>query len=448
MLIKRRQLPLLWITLLIVLCVLNTVVAKRHQRRRKHPDGCDGKDNDKNVDDDHRHRHHDDDGDDDHHGHHDHDDDHHDHDDDHHDHDDDHHDHDDDHHDHDDDHHDHDDDHHDHDDDHHDHDDDHHDHDDDHHDHDDDHHDHDDDHHDHDDDHHDHDDDHHDHDDDHHDHDDDHDDYDDEDGDHDHKKGHDDDKEGVPAVPTIPVETPEFITPENKTWLEGIDFSKITGKVRPIGSGICKNAKCDGTDNDRCFESCGNMATPDDVYGCHADKTWALTFDDGPSNYTMELLDILQAHKIKATFVVMGAHAKQFPHVIKRIYDSGHQIASHTYSHPHLMSLTNEKVVYEIRATEEAIKEAIGVTPRYIRPPYGEADSRVKGILKQMGYKVLMWNVDPTDYSVHMLPDGAERIVRAFEKALDGSKNPLNAHNDKGYISLQHGKISIGIICV
>ncbi len=109
-------------------------------------------------------------------------------------------------------------------------------------------------------------------------------------------------------------------------------------------------------------------------------------------------------------------------------------------SHPHLMSLTNEQIVYEVKATEEAIKAAIGVKPKYIRPPYGEADARVKAILKQLGYKVLMWNVDPTDYDVHMLRNGAERIQRSFDKAIDGSANGLNVHQDPGYISLQHGK--------
>lgn len=104
------------------------------------------------------------------------------------------------------------------------------------------------------------------------------------------------------------------------------------------------------------------------------------------------------------------------------------------------MSLTNEQIVNEVRATEEAIKAAIGVKPKYIRPPYGEADERVKAILKKMGYKVLMWNVDPTDYDVHMLKSGAERIQRAFDKAAQGGSNSLNVHNDPGYISLQHGK--------
>ncbi|KAI9473568.1 MAG: hypothetical protein EXX96DRAFT_508253 [Benjaminiella poitrasii] len=241
------------------------------------------------------------------------------------------------------------------------------------------------------------------------------------------------------------VDTPEFITPKNSAWLEGLDLSNIEGRVRPIGSGICKNAKCDGTDNEKCFETCGNQATPDDIYGCPMEKTWALTFDDGPSNFTTNLLDILDKTNVKVTFCVMGAHAEQYPDIIQRAYRAGHQIASHTYSHPHLMSLSNEEIVYEVRATEEAIKAAIGVKPRYIRPPYGEADARVKSILKMMGYKTLMWNVDPTDYDVHQLKDGPQRIQQVFEKISSGGSSSLNAHNDPGFISLQHDLYKVSI---
>lgn len=253
------------------------------------------------------------------------------------------------------------------------------------------------------------------------------------------KKHHkDDDEDKEKEAEEVEAVDPMYITPSNKAWLEGLDLSDVPGKVRPVGSGVCEDAKCDGTDNDECFESCGNVATAEDIYGCNTEKTWALTFDDGPSNFTTELLDILDAAKVKATFVVMGAHAKLYPEVIRRAFQAGHQIASHTYSHPHLMSLTNEQIVDEVRATEEAIKSAIGVKPKYLRPPYGEADERVKAILKKMGYKVLMWNVDPTDYDVHMLKSGAERIQRAFDKAVQGGPNSLNVHKDPGYISLQH----------
>ncbi|CEI85959.1 hypothetical protein RMCBS344292_00408 [Rhizopus microsporus] len=268
------------------------------------------------------------------------------------------------------------------------------------------------------------------------------DDDDDDDDDHHHKKPKNDDDNDNDSKKNPDSET---TTPKKKSWLEDIDFDAIEGEVRPVGSGICKDAKCDGTDNDQCFETCGNLATHEDIYGCKYDKTWALTFDDGPSEFTQELLDILDKLDVKATFCVMGSHVKKFPEIIKRAYESGHQIASHTYSHPHLMSLSNEDIVYEVRATEEAIEDVIGVKPKYIRPPYGEADKRVKGLLKQMGYKVLMWNVDPTDYDVYNLKDGAKRIQDTFEKVLKNNNSSLNVHADDGFISLQHDLYRVSI---
>ncbi|EPB92563.1 hypothetical protein HMPREF1544_00576 [Mucor circinelloides 1006PhL] len=228
-------------------------------------------------------------------------------------------------------------------------------------------------------------------------------------------------------------------TPKNAEWLKGIDMSSVPKlPIRAVGSGVCPDSTCDGDDNDECFESCGNSPAPEDIYGCPQDHHWALTFDDGPSNYTSELLDILDKEDVKATFCVMGAHVEQYPDVLKRAYESGHQIASHTFSHPHLMSLSNEEIIYEVKATEEAIEKVIGIKPHYIRPPFGEADARVKGLLKSMGYKVLLWNVDPTDYDVYMLRNVSSVIQGSFRMAAQGNDTGLNLHEDPGFISLQH----------
>ncbi|KAG2171409.1 hypothetical protein INT43_009070 [Umbelopsis isabellina] len=234
-------------------------------------------------------------------------------------------------------------------------------------------------------------------------------------------------------------EAENIAVPKKAEWTAQVNMAAVPKiPVRPIGSGVCANPKCDGTDNDKCFESCGNSPTSEDIYGCPAAKQWSLTFDDGPSNYTRELLDMLDKTNIKVTFCVMGAHVKQFPDIVKRAYDSGHQIASHTYSHPHLMSLSNEEIIAEMKATEEAIVDAIGVKPKYMRPPFGEADERVKGLMKAMGYKILLWNADPTDYNIYKEPNAGSKIQATFHSAVTGVDTGLNLHDDPGFISLQH----------
>lgn len=234
-------------------------------------------------------------------------------------------------------------------------------------------------------------------------------------------------------------EAENIAVPKKAEWTAQVNMAAVPKlPVRPIGSGVCANPKCDGTDNDKCFESCGNNPTSEDIYGCPAAKQWSLTFDDGPSNYTRDLLDILDKTSIKVTFCVMGAHVKQFPDIVKRAYDAGHQIASHTYSHPHLMSLSNEEIIAEMKATEEAIVDAIGVKPKYMRPPFGEADERVKGLMKAMGYKILLWNADPTDYNIYKEPNAGSKIQATFHSAVTGVDTGLNLHEDPGFISLQH----------
>ncbi|KAK9695660.1 chitin deacetylase [Basidiobolus ranarum] len=220
-------------------------------------------------------------------------------------------------------------------------------------------------------------------------------------------------------------------------WISEYDLSGVPDVApRPMGSGTCPNSQCGPKDCENCWETCGNCALPDDIYGCQAGQ-WALTFDDGPSQYTSQLLDILAAANVKATFQMIGSNVIQFPDVVKRAYDEGHQIASHTWSHPHLMSLSNDQIVAEVKATENALLNITGAKPAYIRPPYGEADDRVKAIFKAMGYHTLLWNMDTLDWDISEKKENASLILDSFKSALTKGTD-LNAHNDPGFISLQH----------
>jgi len=174
------------------------------------------------------------------------------------------------------------------------------------------------------------------------------------------------------------------------------------------------------------------------VYGCPGNKVWALTFDDGPSKFTPHLLDILKAKGIKAMFMMMGGNAVQHPDIVKRVWAEGHEIGSHTWSHPHLMSLTNEQIIAEVKSTEDVIANLTGgYRPRYFRPPYGEADARVKAILAAHHLQPLLWNMDTTDYATIGAKKDPKAIFEAFQKALT-QDTQLNPFKNPGFISLQH----------
>jgi peptidoglycan-N-acetylglucosamine deacetylase len=126
----------------------------------------------------------------------------------------------------------------------------------------------------------------------------------------------------------------------------------------------------------------------------------AMTFDDGPSpETTPQLLDILKQRNIKATFFMIGQNAERNPAIVKRILAEGHEIGNHSWTHPQLSKLSDDRVTEEINKTQNAIKDASGYTPVLLRPPYGAITARQKEwIEKQFGLSVIIWSVDPFDW--------------------------------------------------
>lgn len=100
----------------------------------------------------------------------------------------------------------------------------------------------------------------------------------------------------------------------------------------------------------------------------------------------------------------MNGHAFQehciydYAPIVQRAFKEGHQIASHTWSHPHLSQLTEEEVRYQIDTLEVAFKKIIGAVPTYFRPPFGERNRLVQDILREKGYKMIIWDIDTNDF--------------------------------------------------
>jgi peptidoglycan/xylan/chitin deacetylase (PgdA/CDA1 family) len=126
----------------------------------------------------------------------------------------------------------------------------------------------------------------------------------------------------------------------------------------------------------------------------------ALTFDDGPSAaLTPRLLDLLAAHRMKATFFVVGQNAADHPDILRRASREGHEIANHSWSHPNLGKMSDEAVRREVQKTDDAIFAAIGKRSTLLRPPYGSITARQKRWLyDDLGYRIIIWDVDPLDW--------------------------------------------------
>ena len=133
----------------------------------------------------------------------------------------------------------------------------------------------------------------------------------------------------------------------------------------------------------------------------HVDGPYiAMTFDDGPSaTLTPKLLDILAAHHIRATFFVLGEMVAEHPEILARAAREGHEIASHSWSHPNLAKMSQEGVRSQLQRTDDEIKSAAGHRPTLFRPPYGSITERQKRwIHDEFGYDIILWDVDPLDW--------------------------------------------------
>jgi peptidoglycan/xylan/chitin deacetylase (PgdA/CDA1 family) len=133
----------------------------------------------------------------------------------------------------------------------------------------------------------------------------------------------------------------------------------------------------------------------------HVDGPYiAMTFDDGPSAaLTPKLLDLLAARHIKATFFVIGENVAEYPEIVARAAREGHEIASHSWSHPNLAKMSQEGVRSQLQRTDDAIKSATGKSPTLLRPPYGSITERGKRwIHDEFGYDIILWDVDPLDW--------------------------------------------------
>ncbi|KAI9326657.1 hypothetical protein DFJ73DRAFT_609741, partial [Zopfochytrium polystomum] len=124
-------------------------------------------------------------------------------------------------------------------------------------------------------------------------------------------------------------------------------------------------------------------------------KTWAVTYDDGPKDFTPQYLNLLSNTSTTATFFVLGSNVVNNPEWarnLKAAYDAGHQIGLHSWTHRRLTNESTEQVIAEFIWNALAVKQVINKVPRYIRPPYGDTNDRVRAIFGAFGFKQVIWS--------------------------------------------------------
>ncbi|KAI8598524.1 hypothetical protein EDD21DRAFT_309259 [Dissophora ornata] len=233
-------------------------------------------------------------------------------------------------------------------------------------------------------------------------------------------------------------ERPDTNTPEVKAWVKLVDWSKVpklpVRKVESPGDA----PTCPGHDVPKsdCWWTCTGCFVPDDIVDCPQKNQWGLTFDDGPQPGTTEdLLDLLKEKNVTATFFVTGMKSMMAPWLLQDTIDQGHHLASHTWSHSGMTTLTNEEVVAELKWTEKYIYDHTGYKVKYYRPPYGDVDNRVRAIARELGFRTVIWSNewDTQDWQLEEDTITSKQIVGIFKKDLKSLPK-----RDRGVITLEH----------
>lgn len=145
-------------------------------------------------------------------------------------------------------------------------------------------------------------------------------------------------------------------------------------------------------------------------------KYVALTFDDGPSGkYTRQLLDGLYDRGVHATFLLCGYRMKDYPDITQRIFEEGHEIGLHGYSHKTMKGMSRRTIAAELMDSEALLPE--GCHPVFLRPPGGTVGDAVRQVAEARGLAILSWSVDPRDWATN---DTAAIETAVLEKIKDG----------------------------
>ena len=170
----------------------------------------------------------------------------------------------------------------------------------------------------------------------------------------------------------------------------------------------------------------------------------ALTFDDGPGQYTDKLLDCLEENNAHATFFMLGQLVGQYPETVKRMVELGCELGNHSWDHQNMLDLSLDGVVKEFGDTDQALIDACGQESTVIRPPYG---NYTDDIIAAVGKPFILWSIDSLDWKYldadldyngimndSNLGDGAVILMHDIHKpSVDAALRLIPALVDQGY---------------
>ncbi len=141
-------------------------------------------------------------------------------------------------------------------------------------------------------------------------------------------------------------------------------------------------------------------------------KQLALTYDDGPNDpHTLQLLEVLARHNVRATFFLVGRYVKHRPDIAREVVKAGHAVGNHTFSHPNLIFVSARQTRVQLLDCKQALMDAVGEHSRLFRPPFGGRRPGTLRIVRTLGMEPVMWNITGWDWRVKPA-DYVEQKVR------------------------------------
>lgn len=147
-----------------------------------------------------------------------------------------------------------------------------------------------------------------------------------------------------------------------------------------------------------------------------SDRKIAITFDDGPTLITNDVLDVLKIHNAKATFFCIGTQIEKYPDIFKRIIVEGHLIGNHSYSHDKGIGFfSTQKVVQEIQKNDSVIENYLGRKTQLFRPPFGVTNPRIARAVNKTKHFVIGWN----NRSLDTIINDENKILKRIQSKLN-----------------------------
>ena len=130
----------------------------------------------------------------------------------------------------------------------------------------------------------------------------------------------------------------------------------------------------------------------------HSEKVISLTFDDGPTEFTPRILEILKKNNAKATFFCIGKQIEKHSEILREIHQSGHLIGNHTFHHSSKNGFYSaEKMIKEIISTNQLIKSTIDINTKIFRPPFGVTNPHITKAIRKTRHHVIGWSLRSLD---------------------------------------------------